>query len=160
MRAFYDSGPWVYLLTMALLSGASQAGAASPEKLERRCHAAVGRAGATCLGRYTDEVRRCRDAADAACEEALRVPDGPLAQIVADVEAPIRRACTDASAERLSLTLGVDRHVQYVAEGCRKWGSSSSRWRTLWISGRCRRRGSPASTTWRSGSGACGTRSS
>jgi hypothetical protein len=67
-------------------------------------------------------VRRCRDAGDAACEEALRIPDGPLAKIVSDVEAPIRKTCTDASTERVSLSLGVDRYVRYVADACQKWG--------------------------------------
>jgi predicted dienelactone hydrolase len=116
------SGPWIGLLVITVASSASTAVAATAAKLERRCHAAAGRAGARCLRDYVDEVRRCRDAADAACEEALRVPGGPLATIVAAVGAPIRETCTDASAARIGLTLGVDRHVGYVASGCEKWG--------------------------------------
>src|SRR5262245_35192656 len=106
---------------VVLGSAAVPARSASPERLERRCHAAVGQAGVTCLRDYTAEVRRCRDAADAACEDALRMPDGPLEEIVADLEGPIRKVCTDASAERISSSLGVDRHIHYVAEGCEKW---------------------------------------
>jgi dienelactone hydrolase len=109
------------MFALVVAFSASRAVAATSAKLERRCHAAVGRAGATCLRDYVDEVRRCRDAVDAGCEEALRIPDGTLATIVADVGAPIRKACTDASAERISLSLGVDRHVRYIADGCQKW---------------------------------------
>jgi predicted dienelactone hydrolase len=112
---------WGLWLAVGLASGASSALAVTPEKLERRCHAAVGHATATCLRDYVDEVRRCRDAADPACEETLRMPDGTLAHIVADLEAPIRATCTDASAARISSSLGVDRHVHYVAEACEKW---------------------------------------
>ena len=121
MRAQYDTRLWVGMLAIVLGSVASRAVAATREKVERRCHAAVGRAASTCLRDYGEEVRRCRDAADAACEDALRMPGGRLEEIVADLEAPIRKACTDESAERMSLSLGVDRLAFYVAEGCRKW---------------------------------------
>jgi dienelactone hydrolase len=121
MRARCESGLWVGMVAIGLASGAARAAAVTPEKLERRCFAAVGGATTTCLRDYSDEVRRCRDAADAACEETLRMPDGTLAEIVAGLEAPIREACTDASAERISVSLGVDRHVHYVAEACEKW---------------------------------------
>jgi len=104
-----------------LLSAASAVFAATPEKLERRCHAAAGRAGAKCLSRYVEAVRRCRDATDATCEQEIRKADGALARIVADVSVPIHGACTDASVSRIGLTLGVDRYARYVAEGCQKW---------------------------------------
>ncbi len=122
MRTWCDGRPWLVVLATLVATGLSPAGAATPAKLERRCHAAAGRAGATCLHDYTDAIRRCRDARDAACEEALRTPDGTLTTIVADVGTPIHKACTDASAERISLSLGVDRHVRYIGDGCAKWG--------------------------------------
>jgi len=112
--------PYVCMLSVAL-GVSSWAVAAPPAKLERRCHAEVGRATTRCLKDYVAEVSRCRDAADAACEAALRIPDGTLATILADLGAPIGRVCTDASAERISLSLGVERHVHYVAEACQKW---------------------------------------
>src|SRR5262249_9982140 len=56
------------------------------------------------------------------CEEAIRTPDGALAQIVAGVDTPIHEACTEESVSRIGLTLGVDRYVRYIAEGCQKWG--------------------------------------
>jgi len=121
MRARCDFALWVGLLAVVLGSGAARAGT-TPETLEQRCWAAVGRAATTCLGDYTDEVRRCRDAADAACEEAFRAPNGTLAEIVAALEGPIRETCTDASAERISFSLGVDRHLHYIGEACQKWG--------------------------------------
>jgi predicted dienelactone hydrolase len=125
MQTRCRSNPWVGLLVIVLVSVASRTVAATPEKLERRCHATAGRAAAKCLSEYVDEVRRCRDAADKACEETIRMPDGVLAQIVADVEAPIRKACTDESAARISLSLGVERYVHYVAEACGKWAEQS-----------------------------------
>ena len=112
--------PSVCMLSVAL-GVSSWAVAATPAKFERRCHAEVGRATTRCLKDYVAEVSRCRDAADAACEAALRIPDGTLATILADLGAPIGRVCTDASAERISLSLGVERHVHYVAEACQKW---------------------------------------
>ena len=122
MRARCRSGLWVSMFALVLASAASRAVAATPEKLERRCHATAGRAGAKCLHDYVDEVRRCRDAADTVCEETIRTSDGALAEIVADVEAPIRKTCTDDSAARISLSLGVDRYVTYIAGACEKWG--------------------------------------
>jgi hypothetical protein len=83
---------------------------------------AAGRAAAKCLTDYVDQVRRCRDDVDAACEERLRAPDGALARTLAAVGAPVREACTDESAARISLTLGVDRHVGYLTSACEKWG--------------------------------------
>jgi predicted dienelactone hydrolase len=120
MRARCGPRPWLCLLPIVL--GASPwAVAATPAKLERRCHAEVGRATTRCLKDYVAAVGRCRDAADAACEAGLRTPDATLATILADLAAPIRQTCTDASAERISLSLGVERHVHYVAEACQKW---------------------------------------
>jgi predicted dienelactone hydrolase len=121
MRARCRSGLWVGMLAIVLAWAASPAVAATAEKLERRCHATAGKAGAKCLSDYGDAVRRCRDAADTACEETMRMPSGGLAEIVADVEASIRKACTDESAVRISLSLGVDRYMHYVAEACEKW---------------------------------------
>src|SRR5262249_27531677 len=112
---------WIAVLVILVASAASRGRAATPEKLEQRCHAAAGRAGAKCLRRYVEEVRRCRDAADATCEDEIRAADGVLAQIVADVQSPIDETCTDQSVARLNLTLGVDRYARYIAEGCRKW---------------------------------------
>jgi dienelactone hydrolase len=122
VRAFR---PWLGILVILLASGASRGNAATSAKLERRCHAAAGRAGAKCLHAYIDEVRRCRDGTDTTCEEQLRMPDGVLAQIVADVQAPIGKACTEESVARIGLTLGVDRYARYVAEGCQKWAEQS-----------------------------------
>jgi predicted dienelactone hydrolase len=121
-RSRRKSGPWVGMLTVLLVSAASRGVAATPERLEQRCHAAAGRAGAKCLRRYVAAVRRCRDAADPTCENEIRSADGVLAQIVADVQAPIEEACTDESVARLNLTLGVERYARYIADGCRKWG--------------------------------------
>ena len=112
--------PWAVLL--ALAAAPARLDAATQEKLERRCHFAAGRAAAKCLTDYVDQVRRCRDDGDAACEERLRAPDGTLAQILGRVEPPVRRACTDESAARISLGLGVDRHVGYLTAACEKWG--------------------------------------
>ena len=110
----------VALLAMLLCVPSPGAGATF-KKLERHCHAASGRAGTKCLRRYVDEVRRCRDAADTTCDEAIHMPQGVLAQIVGDVQGPIHEACTDTSVARIGLTLGVDRYAGYIAEGCRKW---------------------------------------
>jgi len=107
---------------LALAAAPARPDAATQEKLERRCHFAAGRAAARCLTDYVDRVRRCRDDGDAACEERLRAPDGELTQILGGVEAPVRRACTDESAARISIGLGVDRHVGYLVAGCEKWG--------------------------------------
>jgi predicted dienelactone hydrolase len=112
--------PWAVLLALNMPSVGSTA--ATPEKPERRCHLAAGRAAAKCLADYVDQVRRCRDDADAACEERLRATDGALARTLAAVAAPVRGACTDESAARISLALGVDRYVSYLASGCEKWG--------------------------------------
>src|SRR5262245_57783774 len=81
---------------------------ATGDRLEHRCYAAVGKAAATCLRDYSKEVRRCRDEADAECEAALRNPDGTLAALVSASQEPIRKSCTDASAERMSSSFGVD----------------------------------------------------
>jgi dienelactone hydrolase len=117
--------PWLGILVILLASRVSRADAAKSEKRERRCHAAAGRAGVKCLHAYIDEVRRCRDGSDPTCEEQIRMPDGVLAQIVADVQTPIRKACTEESVARVGLTLGVDRYARYIAEGCRKWAEQS-----------------------------------
>jgi dienelactone hydrolase len=113
---------WSRVLVLVIVSAAAGSQAATAQKLERRCHAAVGRAAARCLTDYVDQVRRCRDDADAACEETIRMPDGALDQVVAGVGEPIRDACTDESAARISITLGVERHVGYIAAACEKWG--------------------------------------
>jgi predicted dienelactone hydrolase len=122
MRTRSGSALWI---VVGLAFGVSSARAATLEKLEQRCHATAGRAAAKCLSDYVDEVRRCRDAADTGCEETIRTPDGVLAKIVAGVEAPIHEACTDDSVARISLSLGVDRYVHYVAEACEKWAEQS-----------------------------------
>src|SRR5262249_41128850 len=103
--------PWIGILIALAASAPSRGIAATSAGLERRRHAASGRAGAKCLSAYVDEVRRCRDAADTSCEEAIRTPDGALAQIVAGVDTPIHEACTEESVSRIGLTLGVDRYV-------------------------------------------------
>ena len=121
MRARRPLGLWLCMLAIVSLSAGSTAAAATAEKLERRCYATAGRAGVKCLRDYVDAVRRCRDSADTGCEETIRMPDGRLAEIVAAVEAPVQRTCTDDSVARINISLGVDRYVEFVASGCRKW---------------------------------------
>src|SRR5262245_54582302 len=83
----------VFVLCSFLLTGAPATASPSPD---RHCLLASGRAATKCVRRYTDAVATCRATADAACEAALRAPGGPLDELVAASEGPIRQECTDA----------------------------------------------------------------
>jgi predicted dienelactone hydrolase len=85
------------------------------------CLAASGKAGARCLARYAKPVEKCRGAADAACEEALRAQGGELDQVVAAGEAPILAKCDAASATALGFA-NQDDIVLRDGHSCRDFG--------------------------------------
>ena len=91
--------PWLVLAALSLPLCAHPARAD-----EAACAKASGKAGARCLERYTKPLEKCRGAADAACEEALRAADGVLEQVLAGGEDPILAKCDAASATALGFT--------------------------------------------------------
>ena len=91
--------------TRLVLAALCLALAAAPARAdEAACLKASGKAGARCLARYAKPIEKCRGAADAPCEEALRAAGGVLEQVLAEGEAPILAKCDAASATALGFT--------------------------------------------------------
>jgi predicted dienelactone hydrolase len=107
----------VIAITCGWAVGAAQATPAE-------CLAASGKRGQVCLAAYTKAVDGCRKKQDAACEAALRVDPGPLTDLLADSDAPIAEACTDADAQALDY-LGTDDVQVRVDDGCGDWAEDA-----------------------------------
>jgi predicted dienelactone hydrolase len=88
------------------------------------CLAASGKRGLVCTTAYTKAVDACRKKQDAACEAALRAEGGPLTELLAENDAPITKACTDADAETLGYLSAGDVQLR-VDEGCTDWAEDA-----------------------------------
>jgi Platelet-activating factor acetylhydrolase, isoform II len=104
-----------------MLLGIAAAPAQARTSPDTRCLLASGKAGTKCVKDYAAAVGACRDKADAACETALRGDGGTLDGLLAATEKPTRQACSPASADKLTFSLGVDDLVFHTAQACEKW---------------------------------------
>lgn len=89
-----------------------------------RCHTVSGKRGAACFAAYTKAIDKCRKKQDAACEDAVRAEGGPLAELLAAADAPIAKACDDASAQALDY-LDADDVQKRIDEGCSDWAEDA-----------------------------------
>ncbi len=108
---------FVRWLTAGVLTLATAAGAQDAAS----CLVTSGRADTHCLTAYAAAIERCRRAADAECESALRAEGGRLTQMLAAPEEPIRLACDDPASERLGYTSTNDA-VTRAREWCADFG--------------------------------------
>jgi predicted dienelactone hydrolase len=102
-------GAWVLLLP-----GAAQADAAD-------CYQASGKAGVRCLDRYLKPIEKCRRKADTACEDALRVENGPLSEVLAAGASSLLQRCDAESAAALGFS-NLDDVLVRSAESCEDFG--------------------------------------
>ena len=84
------------------------------------CLRGSGTTATQCLLRYQGAVERCRGRADAACEEALRVEDGPLDGLLADTAATGVVSCGETNATPLGFLSLADIGAK-TAEACQDW---------------------------------------
>jgi predicted dienelactone hydrolase len=96
-------------------------GAEASTDPDTRCLLASGKAATICVRRYTKAVGACRKEQDATCETALRSEGGGLDGLVAATEPPTRKACSAASADRITFRRGLDDLVFRTAQACEAW---------------------------------------
>ncbi len=110
-----------FILALALVVAALSASTASALSADGKCLANSGKAGLKCLQHYTGSVEKCRNAADAACETALRVAAGPLDTILEAPAAAIAKHCGEANAVPLGYLFLADIDAK-IPEACADWG--------------------------------------
>jgi predicted dienelactone hydrolase len=103
--------------------GSNDSGTNDNSAPDQRCLLASGGAAATCVRQYAAAIGACRNAADAACEAALRGKGGRLAALLAATEEPVRSNCAADDANKLTFLLGIDDLVSRTAQACQKWGA-------------------------------------